>query len=586
MDNNTISPADIRAELERILGSPLFLQSERLGRFLRFTVEETLKGEHESLKEAVIGTQVYERRASYNPTQDSIVRTEARRLRGKLKEYYQGEGRENPVYIYFRPGSYIPVFRHSSTLDSGAPIMRNDGRVSLAVLPFLPLSEGRLANDCALGISDELVHALMRADGCRVIAASSISQLTAQAADIPSLAKRLGVHFVFDGTVQHAEGRLRIHARLVNGEGLRIWSQRFDVLTENGSLPDIHLFDIQERVVSALMTRIAPRLSPARIDEGLPTPVQVAVYPELLAAEELLEEGSLADLPKAVQSFRRLAEISPDNARAHCGVAQSLIWLSQRGVPDSQNMVAEAQSSALRALELDREMGDAHSALACAQALQWRWQEAEATFGDALELRANHSALRQYAAFLTCRGRFEQAWPNYVQSEKLDSFSHRYKAAVAYFFFMARRYDAGLHHFEQAGRYGTMPAEVYAYQALSLVQLGRYGEAVSLADSMQERYARHTLMTATVAEVYAAAGRLDAAKRVMAESSAGGRTPRLSYLREAVLAVAMGDRDGALEKLEAGFAAKEAELPWISVDPRFDVLREEPRFQQMVKQIG
>ena len=100
----------ISAELARVLESPSFAQSERLGRFLRFAVEHAINGSEDRLKEYVIGTEVYDRKAPYHPSQDSIVRTEVRRLRIKLKEYYESEGKDNTIFIYLRPGSYIPVF--------------------------------------------------------------------------------------------------------------------------------------------------------------------------------------------------------------------------------------------------------------------------------------------------------------------------------------------------------------------------------------------------------------------------------------------------------------------------------------------
>ena len=108
----------IRNQLTHVLRSPLFAQSDRLGRFLRFAVEHALSGTHEVLKEYLIGTEVYDRRPPYHPSQDSIVRTEARRLRSKLKEYYESEGKDDPIFIYFRPGSYVPVFRSKVALDS------------------------------------------------------------------------------------------------------------------------------------------------------------------------------------------------------------------------------------------------------------------------------------------------------------------------------------------------------------------------------------------------------------------------------------------------------------------------------------
>jgi hypothetical protein len=112
---NDVSEHEVRSELARLLQSPVFLQSDRPGRFLRFAIENALPGKTELLKEYVIGTEVYDRKPPYHPSQDSIVLTEARRLRAKLKEYYEGEGKQNPVFIYFRPGTYIPIFRRNES---------------------------------------------------------------------------------------------------------------------------------------------------------------------------------------------------------------------------------------------------------------------------------------------------------------------------------------------------------------------------------------------------------------------------------------------------------------------------------------
>jgi hypothetical protein len=118
---SNISEQEIREEVSRVLGSSIFVQSDRLSRFLRFTVETTLSGNAETLKEYLIGTEVYDRKPPYHPSADSIVRSEARRLRSKLNQYYESAGKEDPVFIYYRRGSYVPVFRqrggHLNSLD-------------------------------------------------------------------------------------------------------------------------------------------------------------------------------------------------------------------------------------------------------------------------------------------------------------------------------------------------------------------------------------------------------------------------------------------------------------------------------------
>jgi len=117
ISGENISEEAIRKQLSRVLGSPMFAQSERLRRFLCFTVEATLAGEGNMLKQYLIGMKVYDRKPPYDPAVDSIVRTEARRLRAKLKEYYELIGKNDPITIEYRPGSYAPSFRQQLNHD-------------------------------------------------------------------------------------------------------------------------------------------------------------------------------------------------------------------------------------------------------------------------------------------------------------------------------------------------------------------------------------------------------------------------------------------------------------------------------------
>jgi TolB-like protein len=259
--NETISEEAIRDELSRILESPLFVQSDRLGRFLQFTINETIAGKGEMLKEYLIGTEVYDRPTSYRPNEDSIVRGEARRLRNKLKEYYESVGTNNKVSIYYRPGSYVPIFQKQhrcvnftateSTLRERFP---SGHSIRIAVLPFLDASGSASSRICAQLITDDLIHELVRTDGIRVTAASSVAPLVAKAMDIRSLAQTLDVQIVFEGTVRHDNNLLRITSRVVDpADGFQIWSERIE--TE----PDLQdLSTVSERMASSLVSRIRP----------------------------------------------------------------------------------------------------------------------------------------------------------------------------------------------------------------------------------------------------------------------------------------------------------------------------------------
>ena len=582
-----LSKEAIRDELTLVLQSPLFAQSDRLSRFLQFAVEHALSGTQDVLKEYVIGVEVYDRRPPYHPSQDSIVRTEARRLRSKLKEYYESEGKDDPIFIYFRPGSYVPVFRSKVALDSDpvAPTSEDNGfliegaGVSIAVIPFLDLSGGSLSFACAQGITDELVHKLMMTEGLRVIAASSLAKLDSQAYDLQALVEKLGVQIVFEGTVREEGTRVRITSRVVKSDGFQIWSQRFEAEAETSSL-----FTLQEQVASALLSRVAPRLSVIRKFKRSAGPSLLTLYPAILTAEALLEEGT-ADTQAALAKFQEVAQSAPEYARAYCGIAQCYYVMAQTGAKSSADLVAEAKKASARALMLDPEMIEAHSAMGTALAMEWKWTDAESYFRQALQLGSHHAAYRQYAAFLSALGRFDEAW-NYLRiAQQIDPFSFRQKASYARFFYHSRRYEEAEEHFANPLMYGPLPLEVLAYRGLIQIQLGHHAEAKQMGRTIQRSAGAQPSLMAVVAGIFALCGEKAAADGIVTESGLLAPSAHLSSYRKALLSMALGNPSETLYYLAEASAGMEAELPWLAVDPRFDSIRDTPQYREIVRKV-
>ena len=183
----------------------MFIQSDRLSRFLRFTVEATLAGEADTLKEYLIGTEVYDRKPPYHPGADSIVRSEARRLRNKLREYYESVGKDDSVLIDYRPGSYVPTFRNQRSLH-----------------------DDRIAADRALG---ELFT----------------EELGAQAFDVPLVPRRVDVQIVFDRDRARATSSFKV----INADQLHTRSKRFETESDTQSR-----FAVSEKIASTLISRI------------------------------------------------------------------------------------------------------------------------------------------------------------------------------------------------------------------------------------------------------------------------------------------------------------------------------------------
>lgn len=223
----------VRAELEKILASSTFVRSQRISRFLRYTVEQTLAGQGDSLKEYLIATEVYDKPETMDPRFDPIVRVEAGRLRSKLREYYETDGREDEVIISFRKRSYAPafMFRHE---DSEMPrSLQADylvqGVSSIAVLPFADMSRRHDQEYFCDGLTEEVINVLAQHQGLRVVARTSVFQYKGQANDIRKIGSQLGVSAVLEGSIRKYGNRMRVTAQL-NGanDGFHVWSETYD----------------------------------------------------------------------------------------------------------------------------------------------------------------------------------------------------------------------------------------------------------------------------------------------------------------------------------------------------------------------
>jgi TolB-like protein len=262
------SEAAIRQQLDRMLRSRIFIQSERLSRFLRFIVEQTLAGNGHLLKEYLIGSEVYDRKPPYHPSQDSIVRTEARRLRGKLKEYYEDEGKDDSVYVYLRPGSYIPVF-HSRAVLAGMGagtvadhliVSTKGSAIAIAILPFRDISESLLSSRYARGIPEELAYTLMRANACKVISRFSIAHCSMQDQDVAAMMRKVGADIALEGSVRAEGDQIRITASAFNVAGLQLWSQRIDVDADLQTC-----FRTEEQIASSLFNVLSAVIEGQRL---------------------------------------------------------------------------------------------------------------------------------------------------------------------------------------------------------------------------------------------------------------------------------------------------------------------------------
>lgn len=203
-------PTDVHPQLDRILRHPLFFRSERLRRFLEFTIGYRLAGRSHELKEYVLGIEVFDRPAAHDPRIDPIVRVEARRLRAKLRAYYDSDGAQDKVIIDYPRGSYVPEFRlRPAASQPVAPVL-------IAVLPFEASKRS-----CCARFADDLTRVLIR----ELDLSTAVRVLSGK----QSRRERAHIEALLTGTVRQARGRLRVTAELLStGSSQNLWSAAFE----------------------------------------------------------------------------------------------------------------------------------------------------------------------------------------------------------------------------------------------------------------------------------------------------------------------------------------------------------------------
>jgi TolB-like protein len=226
-----VKPELVQKHLEQVLTSSEMCRSKQLCQFLRFTVEEVLRGHGSELKEYAIAVGVFRRGREFDPGADPIVRVQTRRLRAKLARYYQIEGRGEPIQIEYPVGGYSPIFvRRSPSVNGAKPalgaIPASAGEVPrrIAVLPFADVGpeESQTFSD---GLTDELIHSLSSWPGFRVVARTSCLQFKSKPEDVRQIGEWLGVCALVSGTVRREGSNLRVLVQLIDTEtGLNLAS--------------------------------------------------------------------------------------------------------------------------------------------------------------------------------------------------------------------------------------------------------------------------------------------------------------------------------------------------------------------------
>lgn len=554
----------------------MFDGSERLVVLLRFTVEETLRGAEENLKEAAIGHALYRRNPPYDPKVDSTVRVEARRLRRKLKEYYATVGSRDRVVIDLPTGGYVPTFALNASAPSaepgGPPTIFEDGPgASIAVLPFRALSMMHGDESFADELTDEVMFAVGKARGLRIVSRSLLLQYKHRVPHVVELADELGVDAILQGTVRHDGEMLRVTLEASDRRGFVVWTDRFDAR-------DHERMQLQERIAATTLSRIRFDSSAMRAARIRPGPKALEAHAKVYRARRLLDQQSPTAIREAIEIFSEVNAMASDYARGHTGLADAHCDLFRLGASTREEALAEARRETALALAVDPKSVEAHTAQATiAGWLEWNAPRAEEHFRQALAIGENARASRLYGVLLTMQGRHAEADRRFRDARASEPFSIQQDIAETLGHYIARRFDTCA--VPSSAEERNRVVEVLFYVSLSRFFRGDHRAAEELLPDV-ERGAedRRDLGTAAV-ELRAWLG-----DRVLAEQVLDGN-PSVTSFACATLAAAVGDDARCLDALEHTVEQRDFSAVWLQHDARFDRIRNSARFERLLKRV-
>jgi TolB-like protein len=603
----------VRAQLQKILSSPGFAASERPSRFLSYIVEQALEGHH--LKETVLGVEVFGRKPTYDPRLDGVVRVEAVKLRARLKEYYQGEGRQDPIRIDLPKGGYLPSFEAVEPAEprAGARVWWRDWRVvipptalviliagyllakaphrvhgsapssSIAVLPFVNLSSDRENEYFSDGLTDDLIDALTKVQGLRVVARGSVFQFKGKNPDIRTVGRQLGVAAVLEGSVQKSGDRLRITAQLSSvADGYHLWSQTYDrKLRDVFAVQD----EISRAIVDALEVRVAAQ--PARKPPASPN---LEAYNLYLQGRFHLNKWRPEEARKGIEYFQQAIAKDPHYAAAYAGLADCHTWLAVFGWAPAEEAMPQARDAANRALQLDDTLAAAHISLGYVKALyDWDWPGADREFQGALALNpGDPDAHFAYAlSYLAPLGRLDEALAEAERARELDPLSAYKVTGVGMVYTYRREYGRAIQQCKKALE--LEPAFFQAADEISRVSFvsGKSVDGAEALRMMGSLVVPHN-DTAMRVQAYAREGKARQARALIeawTRECVRAHRPSVSC-GAAEMYASIGDRDRALEWLDKAYAERNPLLAYAKVLPTYDSLRSDPRFTSMLKRLG
>ncbi len=456
---------------------------------------------------------------------------------------------------------------------------------SLAVLPFFTTSDDPNASYLSEGIPESLILNLSRLSELRVMAWSTVARFRGRDVDALEIGRDLGVRAIFAGRMYQFADDLVIKTELVDvADGSQIWGGQY-----RRKLDD--LFTIEQELSREICEHLSLRLNEEERDRLAKRYTEnAAAYQAYLKGRYHWNQRTAKALRKGIESFEEAIRLDDEYALAYAGLADCYCLASIYGAAPPKAVMPRAKAAALKALDLDDGLAEAHTSLAAALVwFDWDWEASEREFKRAIELNPHYAVAHHWygSVLLAAQLRFDEALASEMRALELEPLSLVINSNLGFICYQAGRFNEAMEHLRR-----TLEMDdnfVYARFHLGLchAHLGSYDKAIAeLERAMEQAGGRGALIQAALGYAYGVAGRHDEASKILAQLQTFPMNRDISPFYLAMIHSGMGDKEKAIKWLESAFEERYNWMVWLVAEPMFESLRGEKMFIELARRIG
>ena len=457
---------------------------------------------------------------------------------------------------------------------------------SLAVLPLENLSRDPDEEYFADSMTEAIITDLAKINALRVVSRTSVMRYKRTQKPLPEIAKELNVDAIVEGSVQRAGNRVRITAQLIHAAtDQHLWAEAYE-----RDLRDVLV--LQDEVARNIAQQVRVKLTPEeniRLSSG--RPVDPEAYQLYVKGRYFWAKRNQESFNRAISYFREAIDRDPSYAAPYSGLADCYVLFGSSfdvgGHPPSE-VQPKAKAAALKALELDSSLADAHNSLAYVKLnYDWDWSGAEAEFKRSLELNPGYAhGHHWYAHLLFSSGRRDEALAESTRSLELDPLSPILVVHLGWHYLYTRQHDRALDQLAKALELEPSYALAHWYRGLAYEEKKMYPEALRELTKTKDLLPGNLAVQSDIGHVYAVSGNKSEAEKTIARLKQESTRTYVNLYELALIYIGLGQDDQAFDWLEKAYRERSDQLIYLKVDPRLDPIRSDSRFADLVRRVG